>query len=642
MNAMTIHNSRASFRFSIASAWPFLLHGFRVAASVLAALAVSYNLALDNGFWSGITAAVACLPSLGTSLQKGRVRIAGTFVGAVSIVAITAMFPQNCFALFVSVALWCGLCGFVASLLRNFGSYGAALAGFTAVVIFTGIFDDPNHAFILAMTRALEISIGVASAAAILVVTDTGGARERLATAFADIASAVSIHLDLRLQTQAMDSDAAAALVKRVVALDSRLDEAFGEEPDLRRRFDVLHAGIEGLFSALAAAEDISNLGTSPSRNPTDILVACSTWQPWLDDPAGLRARFADEARDVEGHPASSPAELAVADRTVAALTGLAKAANGLTVIVGDRGEPATRVGGRFLVPDVLPALVDGFRAVLAVLAAEVFWVATNWSGGQACVTFTIVSVTVFSPLRHRAVSTAFDYCLGTAAAFVLALLVNFALLPGLDGFPAFSLALSCLLVPLGGLSATRWRKGLTAALLINFLAILSPTNPPVYDPIQFLNSGLAVVAGAVFGVLAMLLVPSLSTTTRAHRLVALSLRDMRRLAVRRRWMSRADWISLISCRLEALPVSASLEQRSSLLMAMSVGGAIIDLRQLGDRPGRFEHLDRGLAEIGAGHSASARYWLGQFAGATDPNERLSGSMLQRRASAELIAGALA
>ncbi|MFY9293799.1 MAG: FUSC family protein [Methylorubrum rhodinum] len=554
--------------------WSYLLHGLRVAASILLALAVSYNLALDNGFWSGITAAVTSLPSLGTSLRKGRVRVAGTFVAALVIIAVAAAFPQDRFAFFVSVAIWCGLCGFVASLLRNFGSYGAALGGFTAAVIFTGVIDNPDHTFLLAMNRALEICIGVISASVVLIVSDTGGARGRLARALTEVASEVADHLSDRMSAGSPKAAVpASSLVRRIVSLDDKIDEAFGDEFGLRQRASVLHAAVEGLFASLAASEDIARLRKAADANPVRGTARVSMASSWRDDPVGLRAGLASRSLEAWKRRVDTPEDRALADRTAAAMAGLAKAANGLTLVAGSAHEASTRVTSRFFVPDVLPALIDGLRALLAVLAAEMLWVGTGWSGGQACITFAAVSVTVFSPLGPRSASSAFDYCVGTILAYARASIVDLAVLPRLSGFAAFATALTIVLIPLGALSATPWRKSLMAALLINTMAILSLPNQPVYDPVQFLNFGMSVVAGAGIGALAMRLLPPLSSAMRADRLVDLSTRDLRRLAVRRRFPSRADWTSLVACRLEALPDGASPRHRANLLTALAAGG---------------------------------------------------------------------
>jgi hypothetical protein len=59
----------------------------------------------------------------------------GTVIGAVAIVVLTAVFPQERLGFLVGLALWCAACGLVATLLRNFAAYAASLAGFTAAIV---------------------------------------------------------------------------------------------------------------------------------------------------------------------------------------------------------------------------------------------------------------------------------------------------------------------------------------------------------------------------------------------------------------------------------------------------------------------------------------------------------------------------
>src|SRR5262249_32973830 len=152
------------------------------------ALYVAFWLELDNAFWAGTTAAIVCQPHLGASLRKGWYRLIGTVVGAVAIVVMTACFPQDRWAFFLVLALWGGACALVATLLRNFSAYSAALAGYTAAIIASdqlGAVGGLNgQAFMLAVDRASEICIGIVCAGIILAGTDLGGARRRLAILF--------------------------------------------------------------------------------------------------------------------------------------------------------------------------------------------------------------------------------------------------------------------------------------------------------------------------------------------------------------------------------------------------------------------------------------------------------------------------
>src|SRR6516225_6691610 len=120
---------------ALRTAGPALLYGLRLWASVCLALYVAFWLELDNAFWAGTSAAIVCQPQLGASLRKGWYRMIGTVIGAVVIVVMTACFPQDRALFLVALVLWGAACAFVATLLRNFASYAAALAGYTAAII---------------------------------------------------------------------------------------------------------------------------------------------------------------------------------------------------------------------------------------------------------------------------------------------------------------------------------------------------------------------------------------------------------------------------------------------------------------------------------------------------------------------------
>lgn len=178
------------------SATSALLFGLSVWAAVSLALYVAFWLELDNAFWAGTSAAVVCQTTLGASLRKAWFRMIGTAIGAVAIVVLTACFPQDRIGFLLGLALWGAACGLVATLLRNFASYAAALAGLTAAVIASdelGAIGGANgDVFILAVTRASEICIGIICAGVVLAGTDFGGARHRLAAQLATISAEIA------------------------------------------------------------------------------------------------------------------------------------------------------------------------------------------------------------------------------------------------------------------------------------------------------------------------------------------------------------------------------------------------------------------------------------------------------------------
>src|SRR5277367_5388129 len=242
------------------TAGPPMLFGLRLWASVCLALYVAFWLQLDNASWAGTSAALVCQPLLGASLRKGWFRMIGTLVGAVAIVVLTACFPQNRAAFLIGLALWGAVCAFVATLLGNFASYAAALAGYTAAIIAgdeLGATGGVNgEAFTLAITRVSEIWIGIVCAGIVLAGTDFGGAPRRLAALLgalsAQIASRFGSALKLAGSALSDMQPVRRELVRQVIALDPVIEQAIGESSRLRYHSQVLQAAKDSLFEALA------------------------------------------------------------------------------------------------------------------------------------------------------------------------------------------------------------------------------------------------------------------------------------------------------------------------------------------------------------------------------------------------------
>ena len=152
----------------------------------------------------------------------------GTVVGAVAIVVLTACFPQNRVAFLVGLALWGAGCALVGTILRNSVAVAAQLAAITAAIIASselGDFGGANgDAFVLAVIRCTEISIGIVSAGVVLAGTDFGNAQRRLAALFAALAGEITGRFTGSLalagpespETQPMRQE----LLRRVIALE--------------------------------------------------------------------------------------------------------------------------------------------------------------------------------------------------------------------------------------------------------------------------------------------------------------------------------------------------------------------------------------------------------------------------------------
>jgi uncharacterized membrane protein YccC len=620
--------------------YPALLFGLRLWASVCLALYVAFWLELDNPSWAGASAAIVCQPSLGASLRKGWYRLVGTVAGAVAIVLLTAGFPQDRALFLGGLALWGGACALMATVMRNFAAYSAALAGYTAAIVAGDLLGatggpDANAAFLLAVTRASEICIGIVCAGVVLGLTDFGGARLRLATLFATLSAEIIARF---ADTMALAGQALAdttlvrrTLIGKVIALDPVIDEALGESSQLRYHSSVLQRAVDGLFSILAGWRMVANhlvrlprdaagreagavLETLPQmlRSAAEHGDAAS----WMAHPAGLHRLCESAARRLTALPAETPSLRLLMDKMADALAGLADALNGLALLLADAARSVPRRDGKRLrVPDWLPAVVNAGRASLTIAAVSRFWIVTEWPSGAEAITFGAIIVILMAPRADQAYAAGIAFLAGTVLDVVLTATINFAVLPwlGTQVFAALALVIGLCLVPVGFLMARArqpWQTGVLAGMTTVFIPLLAPTNPPSFDPVQFYNLALAVLGGTGVALLAFRLLPPLSPGFRMRRLLALTLRDLRGIARGRR---TGDWQERVFGRLAATPEQATLLQRAQLLAALLVGCEIIQLRDCARRLGLGSSLGAALAAIARGDSALARAELARL-----------------------------
>jgi uncharacterized membrane protein YccC len=623
-----------------AKAAPSLLFGLRLWAAVCLALFVAFWLELDNPFWAGTSAAIVCQLQLGASLRKGWFRMIGTVVGATTIVVLTACFPQDRIGFLGLLALWGGICAFAATVLRNFASYSAALAGYTAAIIAADNLGATGGAspdvFLLAVTRASEICIGIACAGIVLAGTDLGGAQRRLADSFATLAAEIMGRFSRMLalaEPQLPDTKTERReFVRRVIALDPMIDQALGESSHVRYHSPNLQTAVYGLFRALdgwrGVATHLSRLPENVRRQGANIILRSlppelrsvpEAGPPalWMADPLALHRVCEEAVRTLIVLPADTPSLRLLADETAKVLAGMLHVLDGLALLVDAPHHPSLGARGfRLSEPDWLPALINAARAFLAISAVELFWVATAWPNGASAIVFVAVLVLLLSPKGDLAYGGSLAFALGIGGAVICAAAIKFAMLPALQTFPAFCAALGLFFIPAGFAMAVSRQPIVTAvltAMAFNLIPLLAPTNEMNYDTTQYYNSALAIVVGCGVAPLAFWLLPPLSPALRARRLLALTSRDLRGLAMAPVLPTPDHWESPIYSRLTALPDQATPLQRAQLLAALSVGTEIIGLRQMATHLGTTAELDAALNDIALGHSTKAIEKLRQF-----------------------------
>jgi uncharacterized membrane protein YccC len=622
----TISTSRrAPFAEWLRVATPALLFGLRLWASVCVAFYVAFALELSEPSWAATTAALVCQPVLGASLRKSMFRMIGTVIGAIAIVVLAALFRQDRVAFLVGLTFWCAGSAFVATLLRNFATYAAALAGYTAAIIAIDVLGPVGSTngivFIFAIDRALEICIGIVSAGVVLALTDLGQSRRKLATELAALSSTIMDGFTDCFETASSNLHQFQALrrelLRRVIALDPMIDAAIGEASDLRYRSATLQRAVSGLMVTLSAWRKVTfaialkgDSATPREAKAIHDFLPQARLSPHAiestEGPAKLRGACCSAVRSLTHFDAETPMQRLLADNAAAGMLGMARALNGLTGVIDPRDVIRVKGGAHLRVADWMPAFVNAVRVLFAVGTISLFWVVSAWPNGVAAITFCAVIVILLPPSGDVAYSASVLFLYGSATSALLAAIVVFGILPQVTTFPTLCLTLGLVLVPLGFFNARGWKPMFFFAAAVNFLPMLGITNGMTYDASEFWNGAIAILAGIAFGVVAMLLIPPLSPAIRTQRLLSLTLKDFRRLVSRASPGTQDDWENKGVARLLAMPDKAEPIDRAELAAIVAVGKETVRLRHIAPRfvPGAM--VDAALAALAEGRSGEA------------------------------------
>ncbi|WP_295143385.1 FUSC family protein [uncultured Reyranella sp.] len=642
-----------------------LLFGFRLWVAVCLALFVAFWLELDNASWAGTTAALVCQPRLGASLRNGWFRILGTVGGASAIVLLSAAVPQERAAFLFGLALLCGASAFIAAQLGNASALSAALVGATAAIVAGGelgaVGGPDGQAFMLAVSRATEICIGVVAASVVLATTHIGEAPRRLQEQISGIAVEIRRHMssmlahagDIQPDSQAIRRD----LARKVIGLNAQIDEAVGESWQVRYNAPLLRAALDGLLQALIswriisirlAALPVGHAGRDAGRLvelAPQLTPETPRLTPAYAAPAMLPgSTCAATMRRLIREPADTPSFRLLADETVRLMAGFGRAFEGLALLQEGR-VPRTAVRARRSPSlDILPGLVAAIRAFAVVLVAAALWIVTAWPNGSTAMVWATLATVIFAASGDEGFTRVSGWALGTALAAGFAALIAFAVLPGVHSFVGLSLVLGLYLVPAGALSYLPLKPAMFGAMATLFVPLLNPENQMSYDTVQFYNAAMAVVVGCCIGAMSYLILPPVSPAVRTRRLLRLTLRDFRSLCRTRSTPSCRDWETLMYDRIAVIPDSATPQQRSEILASLSLGLAVIRMRHVSLPASLRPQLEAVLSLLAHGDVTVARDRLVQFERALgDPPPMLRrASVTRARGLLQLIDDGLA
>ncbi|RWP93577.1 MAG: FUSC family protein [Mesorhizobium sp.] len=587
------------------SDWIFAL---RTVSAGLIALLAAYALKLDHQQWAMMTVFIVAQPVAGMVLAKGFYRLLGTLVGGVAAIGITTVFGTNPWVLVTVLAVWIGICTFVSSLLRNPEAYGAALAGYTAMIIGLPAFGQPHLVVDLAIARCAEIVLGIVCAGLtsrlILPKLASDAIVSRLKRCILDLAT----YADGAFSGG--DPATLSALHRKLITDAQTLGEmrayARLEAPSFAPRAHPVRRTIGQLLSALSAARALhshaapKNAALIPVRSELQSLVSELATKPGaLNDTALWMARLDAIAGNARQMPDASTEQGDDRVGTITRLTIAADFADALKQVL--RGldalrAPATRSARGSRQPalvvhrDYAGASRNAVRAALATLLVAAFWLTTKWSEAAGTVILVAVVSSLFAA-RPDPVQVAWGFFKGTLLALPFAFLVGQIALPALPGFGWFMLFVVPILVPTALAMANPRYVGVATAFAINFLAFLSPHQAMTYDPVPFFAGSASILVGILLAIGVFIVVLPADPWLAANRIVRAMREDLARLCLHERVPRRSAFESLAYDRINQLmPLVQNAGQKGDAVLGGGVAAVTVGLEVLRLRDASQSH----------------------------------------------------
>jgi uncharacterized membrane protein YccC len=577
--------------------WPGInewLFAVKTFAAAMLALYIAMLTGLDRPYWAMATVYVVASPLSGSLRSKAVFRLIGTVIGAAATVVLVPNLVDEPALLCSALALWTGVCLYLALLDRTPRSYVFMLAGYTAALIGFPSVTTPEAMWDIAVTRVEEVWLGI------ICVTVVGsvvfprplgpilGARILAwvgnASAWAEEAldsvdesvgplarnrlAADAIELRMLTTHLAYDTSILQAATRWVGEVQRRMVLLLPLLSSIADRVRALH-GVDGVTPALARLlADMRvwvRAGAPPPRSEAERLRATVAGLEDALDPradatdvvrAGLLLRLRElidvrqDMRDLRRHIEAGGGALA---------TPLAVRFDGPERLHLDRGM----------------ALLSALAAVVTILVLCAFWIESGWQAGGGMAELAAVACSLFSTLDDPA-PVLWRFVIAAAIALVAVGIGLFGILPLAENFEMLTLALGAFFVPVGVLMAIPATQAIGSALGFVTATLLSLQSSYAADFVSYADGSFAVLLGVAGAATMTALMRSVGAEWSARRLLRAGWRELAAIPRSRMPRERTELAGLLLDRIGLLvPRLASAGTGNDLAAA----DALADLR---------------------------------------------------------------
>ena len=554
-------------------------------AKCFAAAVIAYYVSLSIGFsqpvWAISTVYLVSQPLAGAVLSRSLYRLLGTFLGgAAAVIFLPALVNEPIVLSFV-LALWLGLCVYIAQLDRTPRSYTFLLAGYTASIIGFPAVLAPAGIFNIAILRVQEISIAVVAVSlvhgAVWPRTIARQLRDRVTAIVNDserwsrraLAGSRDPALDRERRRLARD-------VNDIQELSAHLAFDTARLVPPGRVVRALQDQLSWLLPLSGVIEDrIFECAAHGSGLPPQVAGLIARVDRWLGEDLSGPTR--DEvAHELVGDAAKLEATLAAEAPygwremlLVSLLAGLGELVMVHRVLrelhhhiiwgkLRGLSPEAVRLvaatAGRAIHRDHVLALRSAFGTMVAVCVVCSFWIFTAWPSGAIAATIVGLACALFGSRPNPDVAIG-RFFLGSLAGIAAAAGYGFVVLPRVTDFVTLAMVLAPILLLLGSMLARPALALLALSALIGLLNTVGLAATYHSDFAAFVNGAIAQIAGTAVSVITIGIFHVVGADVAFARLIRAGFRDIAARADGKapdtqRWTNRMlDRVALIAAR---------------------------------------------------------------------------------------------
>ncbi len=486
--------------------------------AALIAFYVAARVGLPRPYWAVATSYLVAQPFSGAVLAKAVYRLLGTLLGGAAAVALVPTFVNEPMGLSVALAVWLGLCVYLALLDRTPRSYVFLLAGYTASTIGFPSVDVPGTIFSTAAERVQEITIGILAGSivhgAFFPRTVTARLLKRIDAIVRDceqwsIASLAGAGADAtRLEQARLTAD-----LQEIAQLAASLPFDTARVVPSGRVVCALQDQLSLLLPLACTVDDrLHELRSSPDNLPAPIAALVTRTEAWLADTSGTHEMCADrliaDAQALERLSEGEPIwrEMLILS-LLARIDSLVQAHLECRVLREKIKNPPWRAGlqellagraARRLHNDPGLALRAAAGTITTILLGSLFWIRTGWVDGGQAILMAGVCCSVFGN-----VDTPTPALLRFVGGFVVGLLASalygFVILPRASDYVTVAAVLAPAFLMLGSMLArpgiTRFSSGCLVAFP-NTVGLYLNYDPDFH---AFINTAIAQLLGVTF-----------------------------------------------------------------------------------------------------------------------------------------------